>query len=142
MRLTVEVDDEGPASPLPGDGEALIAFMSFAVLRGFGAEHPLLALAERLEAEHGVRLGPLTVFYEGSVEDAEDEEKLAMAWQEAGPLAETAAEMATAIAASERCATLVTMAGAQGLGDQARELGLLASRAADRGRRIRLSYAL
>lgn len=142
MELSVEV--EGADSPvrLREGGEALIAFMSFAVARGFGAEHPFLALADRLEAEHGVRLGPLTTFYEGRVEDAEDAEKLDMAWQDAGQLAESLARMSAALGADKRLPELLAMANAKGLPGQAETLRSIVEAAAKEGRRVRLSYAL
>src|SRR5690606_38334283 len=65
VRLTMEIEGEQAPATLPGDGRDLVAFMSFAVVRGFGAQHPLIALADRLHANHGVRLGPLTTFYDG-----------------------------------------------------------------------------
>jgi len=142
MELSVEV--EGAESPmcLPEGGEALIGFMSFAVARGFGAEHPFLALADRLETEHGVRLGPLTTFYEGRVDDAEDAEKLDMAWQDAGQLAESLARMSAALGADGRFPELLSMANAEGLPGQAETLRSIAEAAAKEGRRVRLSYAL
>jgi hypothetical protein len=85
VQLFLEIEG-GPGSvTLPGGGAALVAFMSFAVSRGFGATHPLIALADRLHDAHHVRLGPLTTFYDAAAEDAEDREKLELAWQPAGP---------------------------------------------------------
>jgi hypothetical protein len=141
MELRVEVEG-GEANTLPGGGSAMIAFMSFAVSRGFGATHPLIVLADRLEAQHGVRMGPLTTFYEGAVEDAEDAEKLEMAWQEADGLAESLRRMEAAMTSDGRCAELTELAGAEGLPGQVAALRVFAGQAAEQGRRIRLSYAL
>lgn len=142
MELTVDVEGTGPSRNLPDGGAALIAFMSFAVARGFGAEHPYLGLAARLESEHGVRLGPLTMFYEGLIDDAEDAEKLEMAWQDAGDLVETLTRMSDALATDDRCGALLEMAGAAGLPAQVATALEIAAAAAKDGRRVRLSYAL
>ena len=119
MRLTVEVEGEGEVEGLPGEGAALVAFMSFAAVRGFGARHPLIALSERV-ADLGVRLGPLTTFYERGPEDAEDEANLERAWQDAEPLA---ASLGTLVA-------------------EAAALRPIAERAGRAKRRVRLTYEL
>ena len=87
VQLWLEVEGDPGRFELPGGGSELIAFMSFAVSRGFGATHPLIALADRLHDEHKVRMGPLTTFYEAEAEDAEDREKLELALQDPAPLA-------------------------------------------------------
>ena len=81
MQLWLDIEGSPVRRELPGGGSQLIAFMSFAVSRGFGATHPLIALADRLYSEHNVRMGPLTTFYEAEAEDSEDREKLEMTWQ-------------------------------------------------------------
>ena len=141
MRLTVEVEGEGGAVALPGEGAALVAFMSFAAVRGFGARHPLIALAERA-ADLGVRLGPLTTFYERHPDDAEDEANLERAWQDAAPLAESLAALGEALARDERAATFVRRAEAETLAAEAEALRAIAERAGRANRRIRLTYDL
>ena len=141
MRLTVEVEGEGATGALPGDGAALVAFMSFAAVRGFGARHPLIALSERV-ADLGVRLGPLTTFYERDAEDSEDEVNLERAWQDAGPLAASLEALAAALAGDERAAVFVRRAGAESLAGEAAALGDIAARAGRAKRRVRLTYEL
>ena len=141
MRLTVEVEGEGDAGALPGDGATLVAFMSFAAVRGFGARHPLIALSERV-AELGVRLGPLTTFYELGPEDAEDEANLERAWQDAPPLAASLEALGEALAGDERATVLVRRAGAESLGEEAEALRAIAERAGRAKRRVRLTYEL
>ncbi len=145
MRLRVEVEGEpagdGDASVLPGEGVTLVAFMSFAAVRGFGARHPLIALAERV-ADLGVRLGPLTTFYERHPEDAEDEANLERAWQEALPLATSLEALVAALADDERAATFVRRADAATLPEEARALLAVAERAGRAKRRVRLTYEL
>lgn len=135
---------EGEALPvlLPGEGADLVAFMSFAVVRGFGAQHPLIALADRLHAAHGVKMGPLTTFYDGSVEDEEDAEKLELAWQASAPLHEALARTAQALETDAVAATLARRAGAPGLLDQVYALLGPLERAEARGARVRLVYTL
>ncbi len=137
----VEIEGEGQVPALPGEGAALVAFMSFAVSRGFGAQHPLLALAE-LAARSGISLGPLTTFYEGTPEDAEDMEKLELAWQAAGPLHDSVAALAALVETNAEAVTLLRRAGMESL---AAELGALAGAlepAVERAGRARLSYEL
>lgn len=137
------LDIEGqPRVGAPGGGAALIAFMSFAVSRGFGATHPLIALADRLHAEHHVRLGPLTTFYEADAEDSEDVEKLELAWQPASDLAGALAQLTDALASDPMAATFVRRAGAETLAEEARGLGGLLTAPAAEGVRARLVYRL
>ena len=141
MRLTVEVEGEGEAGALPGEGATLVAFMSFAAVRGFGARHPLIALADRV-AELGVRLGPLTTFYERGAEDSEDEANLERAWQDGAPLAASLAALAVTLATDERAAQFVRRAGAESLAGEGAALEAIAERAGRAKRRVRLTYDL
>ncbi len=116
--------------------------MSFAVSRGFGATHPLIALADRLHDEHKVRMGPLTTFYELEAEDAEDRAKLELAYQSPS---EVAAELEKVVAAMESdtaCQTFARRGDATELTAQARALIRLLEQPASDGKRIRLVYAL
>jgi hypothetical protein len=142
VRLTIEVEGSGPGEPLPGDGAALIAFMSFAVSRGFGATHPLLALADRLHDEHRVRLGPLTTFYEGDPEDGEDREKLEMAWQDAAPLRESLEAVVAALETDKQAQLFARRGSAEGLVAQARAASAQVAEAERMNRRVRLVYEL
>ena len=142
VQLWLEVEGSSTRSELPGGGSALVAFMSFAVSRGFGATHPLIALADRLHDEHKVRMGPLTTFYEAEAEDAEDREKLELAWQEAAPLAVEIAKVARAIEADPMCATLARRGDAASIPAEAEALAGLLAAPAEEGKRVRLVYAL
>ena len=142
MQLWLEVEGDTRRFELPGGGSELIALMSFAVSRGFGATHPLIALADRLHDEHRVRMGPLTTFYEAEAEDAEDREKLELALQEPAPLAAELRKVAAAIDSDPLCATLVRRAEAHGIPAQARALAVLLEAEVPAGRRVRLVYAL
>lgn len=142
MQLYVDIEGKRTAPALPGDGAAVVALLSFAAMRGFGAEHPLIALSERLQIEHHVPMGPLTTFYEGEVEDEEDARKLDMAWQDGRELLASIEGALTAMAEDERCSELVDMAGTPGLIDELRALASTVRPAVEGGARVRLSYAL
>lgn len=131
----------GEADALPGDGAALVAFMSFAEARGFGARHPLVALAERAAALR-VPLAPLAAFYEREAADAGDEALLERAWQDAAPLAASLAALAAALRGDELARTLVRRADAATLAAEADALRAVAERAARASRRVRLTYEL
>ncbi len=141
MRLTVEVEGEPGAVTLPGDGENMVAFMSFAHSRGFGATHPLIALADRL-AELRVPMGPLTTFYEREPADAEDREKLDLAWQPATTLRVPLEKLLDALANDPLAGALLRRAHAEPLPDQVRALLATTIEAEAAGRRLRLVYDL
>ena len=138
----LEVEGVGPEDSLPNGGAGLCAFVSFAVSRGFGATHPLIALADRLHDQHHVRMGPLTTFYDGEIEDSEDREKLELAWQDAVELASAVGAMVTALASDEQCQTLARRGGAEDLGAEAEALHAQVAKAAQAGQRVRMVYAL
>jgi hypothetical protein len=142
MRLWLEVEGEPGSIGLPDEGADLVGFLSFAVSRGFGATHPLIALADRLHDEHRVRMGPLTTFYEAEAEDQEDVEKLEMAWQEPGPLREELGKVAAALESDAQAAALMRRAGAEHLGAQVAALAEALDRVVAAGRRVRMVYAL
>lgn len=140
MRLRLDVEGRPDPVDLPGGGADLVAFMSFAVARGFGATHPLIALADHLHQEHHVRMGPLTTFYEAGAEDSEDAEKLELAWQDPAALREELVKLAAAIEGDPACQTFVRRGEAAGLAPQARALA--ASLEDTRTGRVRLVYEL
>ena len=142
LELMVEIEGEGPQPPLPHDGANLVAFMSFAVMRGFGAQHPFIALAERLHGAHRVSLGPFTTFYEARIDDAEDAAKLEHAWQDLSPLHASAVAIARALEGDPQCQALVRRAAADGLADEVAALAAILSGCEDPNARVRLSYRL
>jgi hypothetical protein len=142
VELTLEIEGEGAVPALPGGGAALVAFMSFAVSRGFGATHPLIALADLLHETHRVRLGPLTTFYEGEIADAEDAQKLELAWQSAVELRASLEGLVRVLETDEMAATFARRGGGEGLGEQAAALLGPLGRAEEKGARVRLLYAL
>ena len=142
MKLRLETEGREDLPEIPSGGAEFVAFMSFAHMRGFGAQHPYIALADRLHDAHGVSMGPLTTFYESEIEDSEDAEKLEMAWQSATPLLAAVEAMAAALAADPLCLALAARAEAAGLACQALALLPPLRAARDEGARVRLSYSL
>lgn len=140
--MTLEIEGESAVPVLPGGGAALVAFMSFAVSRGFGATHPLIGLADRLRDPHRVRLGPLTTFYEREIEDSEDAAKLELAWQSAAELRASLEGLIRVLETDETAATFARRGGAEGLGEQAAALLGPLGRAEEKGARVRLLYTL
>lgn len=118
----------------------MVAFLSFAVMSGLGAQHPLLALADRLRRPHRVPLGPLTTFYDATVEDAEDAEKLALAWQPAKELGRSLGMMIAVLESDEQARALLRRAEVEQLRSDAEALLALCAGAGER--RLRLSYVL
>jgi hypothetical protein len=118
--------------------------MSFAVSRGFGATHALIALADRLHDVHHMRLGPLTTFYEAGSEAADDEDlaKLELAWQDATPLRDSLRALGCALRSDDMAATLARRGGADGLLQQAEALAAQLEHPAAESKRVRLVYAL
>lgn len=142
MRLVVEIEGLGVQPEVAGGGGDLVALMSFALSRGFGAIHPLIALADRLHDFHRVPMGPLTTFYEADAEDAEDVAKFEMAWQDPRPLRDILALIASAIRDDEVTHALVMQAGAETLAEQCEAVNELLERAGAVGARVRLGYHL
>ncbi len=141
MRLHIEIEGEPGERRLDSDGAQLAAFMSFANLRGFGATHPLIALADRLSEAHRVSIGPLTIFYGHDSEDAEDREKLEYAWQDPALLRDTAAASLQAVASDPLCQALLRRADSSELLRDLEQLVPITIDAVAAGKRIRLSFS-
>ena len=97
MQLSLEIETVNGPVQIYEIGSDLVALMSFAVVRDFGAQHPLIAMAERLARSLGVRLNPLTNFYERQPEDDIDEKNIELAWQDPSPLEVTLLNLASAL---------------------------------------------
>jgi len=142
VQLWLEIEGEAEGKELPGGGASLVAFMSFALMRGFGGTHALIALADRLHDEHRVRMGSITTFYEAEAEDAEDREKLEMAWQEPELLRGELLKCVDAFEADPMCATLARRGGAETLPAELAGLAEALRGPAAMGARVRLVFAL
>jgi hypothetical protein len=142
MRLQLETEGNSVPFTPPGGGGALVAFLSFALSRGFGAQHPLIALADRLHDHFHVPFGPLTTFYDGVAEDAEDREKLEQAWQPPRPLREALETSAEAMTTDEQCQALLRRADAGDVAGEASSLIPPLREAEAANARVRMVYAL
>ena len=142
MKLQLDIEGGPTTTSFPNDGADLVAFMSFAVSRGFGAVHPLIALADRLHDVHGVSMGPLTTFYETEPADSEDREKLELAWQGAEGLLTALERMADAFESDEQLRSLIARASAESLPKQVTALIPPVRGAAGADQRVRLTYTL
>ena len=140
VELVLDIGGNAPTSCRRG-ADALVAFMSFTVARGFGSQHPLIALADLAHDTHRVPLGPLTTFYERATEDAEDEEKLDLAWQPAGPLLESLDALHALLRTDPTAGALAARANACTLAEEIAWL-VDALRPLEDDTPVRLSYVL
>ena len=140
--IILDFDPPQPDAPgFCGDESPLVYFLSFAYAGRFGAQHELSLLALTLQTECGINLKPLLTFADREVEEPIDEETLTAAWQDAGPLAECCFAVVDAVdRGPEQLQAAVK--DYPGLLDRMAELGGIASWAARRGSRIRITYSL
>lgn len=141
-RIVLDFDPEQPQAPaLAGDSADLVYFLSWAFSARYGANHELSAVALVLRGEFQIDLSPLLTFADRAVEEPADEEALERAWQDAAPLAECCAAVATALASdAPRLAALPEEY--PGLRQSIEALGEIAGWAAARGARLRVTYVL
>ena len=123
-----------------GDAQPLLALLSFGVAEPFGTQHPLTEFVRRLKRAHKIDVEPLLTFYDRDTEDAEDEAKLAAAWQSAEALRDCLGAMRAVLASDEATAALLSEEPA--LPELLVQLQHMAEWAADRAARIRLSFSL
>lgn len=140
VELDPPPDQSGPAS-FGGDTAPLVYFLSFAFAARYGAQHELTNAALLLRGgEHKIDLRPLLTFADRDADDPADRRELERVWQDAGPLAECCRRVVEAIdadpAVREQLGELPT------LRDRIQELGRIASWAAERGARVRLTYTM
>jgi hypothetical protein len=140
--VVLDFDPLQPDAPgFASDTSDLVYFLSWAFSTRYGANHELSVASLVLRSEFGIDLLPLLTFADREVEDPADRETLEQAWQDAAPLAECCLKVATALASEEK--RLVSLReDCPLLGDNIAELGQIASWAANRGARIRVTYVL
>lgn len=132
-------DEECPVEFF-GDSADIVYFISFAHSQRYGSVHALAKAAAILTRQLRINLSPLLTFADARTESADEERALETMWQDAAPLAETARRVAEAIAATPPLRELT--ADFPELPDRLRELAAMADWAAQRGARVRLSYAI
>jgi hypothetical protein len=132
-------DEECPVEFL-GESSDVVYFMSMAHSERYGAGHPLARATRVLKFKLRIDLAPLLTFADASTESSEEEEALETMWQDAAPLAASARAVAEAIESSDELRELA--ADFPALPERLRELAAMADWAAERGARVRLTYAL
>lgn len=132
-------DEECPVEFL-GDSADIVYFISMAHSERYGADHPLAKAGGILKRKLKVNLGPLLNFADAATESSEEERLLETLWQDAGPLSESARDVAEAIEATPEVRDLTS--GFPELPERLRELSDMASWAAERGAKVRLTYVI
>lgn len=139
--LVVDFSDQPSPLTLP-DSADLVYFLSFAHATRYGSQHDLSRAALHLRGGlYKIDLRPLTTFADREAEDEADRQELERVWQEAAPLAETCRLVAAALGSGDTTLSEMT-AEFPGLRDHLAQLGDVATQAAARGARIRLTFAL
>lgn len=139
--LIVETTADEPC-PIEFLGETsdIVYFISMAHTERYGADHPLARASAILKRRLRVNVAPLLQFADARTEDEEEERMLERLWQDAAPVAESARQVAEAIAGTPELRELTT--AFPELPDRLRELSDIAAWAAERGARVRLTYVL
>jgi hypothetical protein len=132
-------DGECPVDFL-GDTADLVYFISMAHSERYGASHPLAKTSAILKRRLRIDIGPLLTFGDARAENEEEERLLDRLWQDAGPLATSARQAADAIERTPELRALT--ADFPELPLRLRELAQMATWAAERDARVRLTYAL
>ena len=124
-----------------GAADVLVYFLSLAFSTRYGSQHDLSKLALKLRADRKIDLGPLTTFADRNVEEEADQVELDRVWQDAGPLAETVAEVVEALEAGDACIDALTVETPD-LAPRLRDLHRMTAWAAERGARVRMTFTL
>ena len=141
-KLYFEVDGDEPCPiDFGGPSGVLVYFLSLVFSTRYGSQHDLSKLALMLRAERKIDMAPLSKFADRNVEVEADAKDLERAWQDAAPLAKTLGEINDAIDSGDaRIAALV--AEPPDLRARLGDLQRMAEWAAERGRRVRMTYDL
>lgn len=138
--LIVETTAGQPPIEFLGETSGLVYFMSMAHSERYGADHPLAKAASIMKRRMKLAINPLLNFGDANAETSEERGLLDRLWQDAPPLAAAARSAADAIEAEDELRELTS--GFPDLPDRLRELAEIADWAAERGARVRLTYAL
>ncbi len=123
-----------------GDSADIVYFISFAHSERYGSDHPLAQAAAVVKRQLHVDLSPLLTFADARAETADEEAAIEAIWQEAAPLADAARQVAEAIEATPELRELT--AAFPELPERLKELSDMATWAAERGAKVRLTYVL
>ena len=139
--LIVETTADEPCSvDFLGDTADIVYFISMAHTERYGADHPLAKAAAILKRTLRVNMAPLLKFADARTDNTAEEEMLEGLWQDAAPLAETARTVAEAIEGTTELRELTS--SFPELSERLKELATIATWAADRGARVRLTYLI
>ncbi len=131
---------EGCPIDFLGDSADVVYFLSFAHSERYGSDHPLAKAAAFLKRQLRLNLSPLLTFGDAGAESPDEERALESLWQEARPLAECARQVAEALEGTPELRELTS--DFPELPERLRELAAMAAWAAERGAKVRLTYAL
>jgi len=123
-----------------GDTGDIVYFISMAHTERYGADHPLAKAAAVLKRQLRINMAPLLKFADARTGDAAEEQMLESLWQDAAPLAQAARSVAEAIEGTPEVRELTS--AFPELPERLRELSDIATWAAERGARIRLTYVI
>lgn len=141
-QLFFETDDaESCPIEFGGPSDVLVYFLSLAFSTRYGSLHPLSQLALLLRGEMKIDLGPLTTFADRNAEEEADERELERVWQDAGPLADTLADLTRALESPDERVALLTE-DAPDLLARLCDLHQMVVWAATKGARVRLTFEL
>ena len=139
----LHVDLDPPAEPpgFDGDTAPFVYFLSFAYSARYGSQHELTKASLLMRGgAHKIDLKPLLTFADRDAGEEADRRDLERAWQDAAPLAECCRRVVEAIAADD--AIREELRDFPTLRDRIEEVGRIASWAAERGARVRLTYTM
>jgi hypothetical protein len=138
--LIVETTTGEPPVEFLGDTAGIVYFISMAHGVRYGADHPLAKAAAIIKTRMKIRIAPLLTFGDARADTSEEVELLERLWQDAGPLADAARNVAAAIEETPKLRELTS--AFPELPDRLGELAEMADWAAGQGAQVRLTYAL
>lgn len=138
--LIVETTAGDPPVEFLGDTSDLVYFISMAHSERYGAAHPLAKASSIIKRKLRIPIGPLMNFGDAKAETSEERDLLEKLWQDAAPLAEAASRAAQAIESEAELRELTS--AFPELHERLRELSAMATWAAERGAKVRLTYIL
>lgn len=140
--IILDFDPEQPDAPqFTNDTADLVYFLSWAFSQRYGASHELSTAGLVMRTEFGINMQPVLTFADRNIEEPVDAEALERAWQDAAPLAECSSRVAEALG-SDNPRLVEAQVEYPLLRQNVEELGRIASWAAGKGSRIRVTYLL
>jgi hypothetical protein len=141
-RIVLDFDPPHPDAPrFARDTSDLVYFLSWAFSARYGGNHEMSVASLVLRGEYGIDLKPLLTFADRDVEMEADQDMLDRAWQDPGPLEDCCEQVARAFRGDDQRLSAVA-AEYQALPELIEELGRIASWAADKGARIRVTFTM